>query len=70
MTPLYQEENGVHVCKVSPQQKVYATDTIHDLTRNKAYVIEEIAYGDIIVKNDTGQRETYTSDWFSVTKLI
>ena len=70
MTPLYREENGVLVFEASVKQEVYATDSEHSLTKNKAYIIEAIVWGEIVVVNDKGEKELYSPDWFSLSQLL
>lgn len=69
-TPLYKEVNGVFVSQVVAGSVVYAIDTNHNLTEGKEYIVSQNAYGDVLIKNDIGNEEWYTNEWFSLTKPI
>lgn len=70
ITPLWDIYNGIHHARFKVGSEVYSTESEFNLTEGRKYKITELVGADIEIINDLGEKEIYTTEYFSMTKPV
>ncbi|WAB25067.1 hypothetical protein M3_0116 [Lysinibacillus phage vB_LfM_LysYB1] len=69
VTPLWEVNGNVHLPRFKKNKSyVYATLTDFNIIKGERYLIVGTEGIDIEIVNEIGEREVYTTDYFSMTK--